>query len=139
MPTMYGFRPSSLFALIVLDRGKLRSALFNELLRSSPPPFENEIEVWPFNQDGKAKTSVTQVALKAAGLFPSEIQAGPLVDTLFDFNAVELTSGPFDMESTRDPAEHLTFGGTENHRILRILCFDEFLKLVRVQVSGAAR
>jgi hypothetical protein len=97
-----------------------------------------EIEAWPF-EDGNAKTSVKEVSLKAAGLFATDIQAGPIIGTLFDVNAVELTSGPFDMEKTDDASAHLTFGGTQNHRMLRILCVDEFFKLIRVDVSGAAR
>lgn len=133
--------------MIVLDvKGLplLRAALFNKLLGRSPPPSQNqkddaaENEVWPF-ENGNAKTSITDFSLKAAGLFATEIQAAPIVGTLFDVNAIELTSGPFSLKSTTDPAEHLTFGGTQNHRILRILSIDEFFKLIHVLVSGAAR
>lgn len=78
-------------------------------------------------------------ARKAVGLLESEIQSKPIIGTLFDVNAVELTSGPFNMEVTVVQAEHLTFGGSGNSPILRILSIDSALELYRLDVTKAAR
>jgi hypothetical protein len=112
------------------------------LLSPSPSQFEkggkDHAEVWPWGAEND-KTSITDLALKAAGLLATEVLIAPIIGTLFDVNQAELTSGPFRLKSTDEPAEHLTFEGAQNHRILRILSVDKFFKLIRVEVSGAAR
>jgi len=115
----------------------IRTALFNMLLWPSPSPIprsqrnSSEIVVWGHG------ISIREASLKAAGLLETEISTAPMIGTLFDVNAVELTN-PFDLETTNEPAEHLTFRGLENKRILRILCPDSYFELVRVHVSGAS-
>jgi hypothetical protein len=79
------------------------------------------------------------VARKAAGLLESEVQTAPIIGTLFDVNAVELTSGPFTMEITKEPAAHLTFSGSENSPILRVLSLDQFFDLSRLEFSTTTR
>jgi len=108
--------------------------LSRKLLWPSPPPIqsqhcsETEIDVWPVGLPAPV------VARKAVGLLGSEVQTAPISGTLFDLNAVELTSGPFTMEITKEPAEHLTFGGSGNSPILRMLSVDSFFPLISLGV-----
>jgi len=77
---------------------------------------------------------------KSVGLLECEVQCKPTMRTLLcDVNAIELTSGPFNMEITEEPAEHLTVRCGGNNRILRVLSIDQAFELYRVRVIGATR
>ena len=121
---------------------EFRSVFFNNLLKpsSSPPDpsdgFETPRESCVFPPSHK---DIKRATREAVGLLESEIEAKPMIGTLFDVNAMALTSGPFSIELTDVPAGHLTFSGSGNSPILRILRIDKVFELYRVDAIDASR
>ena len=127
--------------LKLLGFGSLRSAFFKHLLRPSPeptPPKDGSANAHNFCVFPSG-SPITVAARKAVGLLESEIQSKPIIGTLLEVNAVKLTSGRFNMEVTSVQAEHLTFGGSGNSPILRILSIDSALELYQLDVTEVSR
>jgi len=78
--------------------------------------------------------------LNAIGISETEARAKDSpVGPLDELRASSLLSGPFKIDLTKKPLEHLTFTGSHAQLFVRILDLETIFKLYTPQRSGLAR
>ena len=77
-------------------------------------------------------------ALKTLGISKTETARQDIVGPLDDLKASNLLRGPFNIQTTNNPAEHLTFKGPHSHSTLHLLSIDSIFYFYRIHRSGIA-
>jgi hypothetical protein len=77
-------------------------------------------------------------ALKTLGISKMETARQDIFGPLDDLKASNLLRGPFSIQTTNNPAEHLTFKGPHSHSTLRLFSIDSIFYFYRIHRSGIA-
>ena len=77
-------------------------------------------------------------ALNTLGISKTETARKDIVGPLDDLKASNLLRGPFNIQITNNPAEHLTFKGPHSHSTLHLFSIDSIFYFYRIHRSGIA-